>query len=87
MSLLAVSGLCRAADRCFVHVRVVRTLRSYVSVAEEFSPDPSAPSAIAWSLNVTGLASTPFTLPVSTSFAFDKQTAAEVQWWAPWDRG
>ena len=68
-------------------VRVVRTLRSYVSVAEEFSPDPSAPSAIAWSLNVTGLASTPFTLPVSTSFAFDKQTAAEVQWWAAWDRG
>jgi hypothetical protein len=69
-------------------VRVERVLQGKVKVVEQFTADESAPSGILWSLSVLGLSSAAFSMPISTSFAFDPTTAADsLSWWAPWDRG
>ena len=69
-------------------VRVERSLTGTAKVVEQFTADPSAPSAVLWSLSVVGLAEKAFTMPISTSFAFDQATAeSDLQFWALWDRG
>ena len=70
-------------------VRVVRRCEGHAEITEQYSADPSAPSAIRVELSLAGLNASGAALhmPFSSAFAFDPEVAsAELSWWAPWDR-
>ena len=68
-------------------VEVVARYPGVATVTQRFSPDKDQVSAIAWSLSIAGEGLSPLTTPVVSSWSFDvTYAAANLSWWAPWDR-
>lgn len=69
-------------------VIVTRTLPGKVSITATYTANSSVPNAVQCTLSITGLQpTTPFTTPFTSEFLFDpERSAADLAWWAPWDR-
>ena len=66
-------------------VVVTRTLPGHVVIMETLSPGPGA--AVEWAVRATGDSATVYTAPITSAVTFAPGDDADLQWWAPWDRG
>jgi hypothetical protein len=68
-------------------VTVTQVLPKHVSITTVYEADPAVPVGVSCMVTVSGLASVPYTTPISTEFLVEPDAATTgLTWWAPWDR-